>query len=192
MLVSYTTLANADRQRLSTPHERAGATGNRRWQSFLTSPSIAQRLGACRATRGVQQLCTLEPPGTQRGARPPVDREGNSMITTRRGRAKKRRAEEEEPEADPTEALVRTTAALKDAHKTAREAEKKRLAQETEAASLKAERDALATRCAFLESESADAQKAVASAQAEKTAASGAAQLELEKANQARRKAEAK
>ena len=42
------------------------------------------------------------------------------MITTRRGRAKKRRAEEEEPEADPTEALVRTTAALKDAHAAAR------------------------------------------------------------------------
>ena len=114
------------------------------------------------------------------------------MITTRRGRAKKRRAEEEEPEADPTDALVRTTAALKDAHAAARKAEKASLAKETEAAALKAERDALATRCAFLESESADAQKAVASAQAEKTAAAGAAQLELEKANQARRKAEAK
>ena len=114
------------------------------------------------------------------------------MITTRRGRAKKRRAEEEEPEEDPTEVLVRTTAALKDAHAAARKAEKQRLAQETEAAALKAERDALATRCAFLESESADAQKAVQSAQAEKTAAAGAAQLELEKANQARRKAEAK
>jgi mitotic spindle assembly checkpoint protein MAD1 len=114
------------------------------------------------------------------------------MITTRRGRAKKRRAEEEEPEADPTEALVRTTAALKDAHAAARKAEKNVLAKETEAAALKAERDALATRCAFLESESADAQKAVQSAQAEKTAAAGAAQLELEKANQARRKAEAK
>jgi len=114
------------------------------------------------------------------------------MITTRRGRAKKRRAEEEEPDDDPTDALVRTTAALKDAHKTAREAEKKRLAQETEAAALKAERDALATRCAFLESESADAQKAVQSAQAEKTSAAAASQLELEKANQARRKAEAK
>ena len=76
--------------------------------------------------------------------------------------------------------------------KAARKAEKQTLAKETEAAALKAERDALATRCAFLESESADAQKAVASAQAEKTAAAGAAQLELEKANQARRKAEAK
>ena len=60
------------------------------------------------------------------------------------------------------------------------------------AAALKAERDALATRCAFLESESADAQKAVQSAQAEKTSAAAAQQLELEKANQARRKAEAK
>ena len=90
------------------------------------------------------------------------------MITTRRGRAKKRRAEEEEPEADPTDALVRTTAALKDAHAAARKAEKQTLAKETEAAALKAERDALATRCAFLESESADAQKAVQSAQAEK------------------------
>ena len=114
------------------------------------------------------------------------------MITTRRGRAKKRRAEEEEPDDDPTEALVRTTAALKDAHAAARKAEKQTLAKETEAASLKAERDALATRCAFLESESADAQRAVQSAQAEKTAAAAASQLELEKANQARRKAEAK
>jgi hypothetical protein len=114
------------------------------------------------------------------------------MITTRRGRAKKRRAEEEEPDDDPTAALVRTTAALKDAHAAARKAEKNVLAKETEAAALKAERDALATRCAFLESESADAQKAVQSAQAQKQAAAAANQLELEKANQARRKAEAK
>ena len=78
-------------------------------------------------------------PESQRGApktaRARSKKAKNKMITTRRGRAKKRRAEEEEPDDDPTEALVRTTAALKDAHKTAREAEKKRLAQETEAAS---------------------------------------------------------
>ena len=66
----------------------------------------------------------MRPPAVWDAARGRKDarREKNkTMITTRRGRAKKRRAEEEEPDDDSTEALVRTTAALKDAHKTARE-----------------------------------------------------------------------
>jgi len=116
------------------------------------------------------------------------------MITTRRTRAaKKRRAEESDGEApDPTDALVRTTASLRDANDAARKAAKQHRATEKAAAALKAERDALAARCAFLESESSDALGAVAGAQAEGAAAAAAAALELQTAQTARRKAEAK
>ena len=68
------------------------------------------------------------------------------MITTRRTRAaKKRRAEESDGEApDPTDALVRTTASLRDANDAARKAAKQHRATEKAAAAFKAERDALA------------------------------------------------